>query len=304
LRLLLTGGSGFVGRHVVDLALQQGHEVVVLTRDPAAAGRVLGELAGTRARPAALRVLQVELQRPDDLLRVLPDSKPDVVVHLAALIRGPRAQLRAVNVMATGALVTALARLEPKPRIVFMSSFAVQDIPPTPYSNSKLVAEEHVRGSGLPWVILRPTLVYGPHDPGNTEQLVARMRAGKHWLPGGGRALIQPVHVRDVADAVLAAAQEPRALGRTYRLGGPEAVSVRDFRLAVRDATHGAAEFRSVPLPLFALGAYALALIGRSGPLGVLKFHGTDHVVDISSAQTQLGFQPRSLARGMSESFG
>jgi NADH dehydrogenase len=224
-------------------------------------------------------------------------------MHLAALIHGTRRELRAVNVLMTGALVEAIGRLDPRPRLVFMSTFAVQDIPPTPYSASKLVAEELVRGGGPPWVILRPALIYGPHDTGNTERLVAKMKEGTHWLPGGGQALIQPVHVRDVADATLAAVYEPRALNRVYRLGGPEPVSVHDFRVAVREATRGEAIIRSIPLPLFALGARALALVGRTGPLGALHFHRHDHVVDNSLAQTELGFNPRSLARGISESF-
>ena len=303
MRLLITGGSGFVGRHVVDAALQAGHEVVVLSRDPLAAASTLAELTGARVRPDALRCVGADLQRPDDAVRALTEERPDGVVHLAAIIRGPRRELRAVNVLATGALLEAMGRLEPKPRLVHMSTFAVADVPPTPYSASKLVAEELVRGSGVPWVILRPSLIYGPHDPGTTERLVDRMREGTHWLPGGGKALIQPVHVRDVADAVLAAAREPRALNRVYRLGGPEPVSVADFRAAVREATGGQAVIRSIPLPLYALGARALALVGRFGPLGVLQFHRTDHVVDISAAQADLGFAPRSLARGISESF-
>jgi NADH dehydrogenase len=303
LRLLITGGSGFVGRHVVDAALQAGHEVVVLSRDPLSAASTLAGLSGSRVRPDALRCVGADLQRPDDAVRALTEVRPDGVVHLAAIIRGPRRELCAVNVLMTGVLVEAIARLDPRPRLVFMSSFAAQDVPPTPYGASKLVAEELVRGGGPPWVILRPTLIYGPHDTGNTERLVDQMKEGTHWLPGGGQALIQPVHVRDVADATLAAAYEPRALQRVYRLGGPEPISVHDFRVAVREATRGEAIIRSIPLPLFALGARALALVGRTGPLGVLHFHKHDHVVDNSPAQADLGFNPRSLARGISESF-
>ena len=108
----------------------------------------------------------------------------------------------------------------------------------------------------------------------------------------------------DVAGAILQAASAPRAVGKVYRLGGPEPVSVRDFRTAVRDATGGQATIRSIPLPLFALSAHALALLGRRGPAGVLAFHRADHAVDSADARADLQFRPRSLEQGLRETFG
>lgn len=301
MRLLLTGGSGFVGRHVAALALREGHELDVLTRDPRAAGRALSPLAGPCA--AALRLHACDLERPAGLAELLAAARPDAVVHLAALVRGEPAALAAANAGATQALLAALEPLAPPPRLVHVSTFAVEDTPPTPYSDSKLAAEERVRASRLPWVVLRPSLVYGPGDEGNTRPLVARLRAGTHWLPAGGRARIQPLHVDDLARACLAAAQAPAAAGRTYRLGGPEPVAVGDFRRALRDASGGRAAVRAIPLPLFAAGARLLALAGRRGALGVLAFHRADHALDLSDARRDLGFAPRPLEQGLRETF-
>jgi len=304
LRLLLTGGTGFVGRHVVDLALRSGHSVEVLSRDPAAARAVLASLPGAAAHPAALRCRRADLQGPANLADALAGARPEAVVHLAGLIRGTPAELAALNVEATAALLAVLARHAPAARLVYVSSFAAEDAPSTPYSESKQAAEDRVRASPGPWVILRPTLIYGAGDTANTPALAASLRSGTHWLPGGGRARIQPVHVGDVAAACLAAAGEPRAAGRTYRLGGPEPLSVADFRAAVRDASGGRAVLRAIPLPLFALAARALALLGRRGALDVLAFHRADHAVDSAAARAELGFSPRPLAQGLHETFG
>src|SRR6185436_11443079 len=144
--------------------------------------------------------------------------------------KGPRPELDAVNVEGTRALVQRLVRLPRAPRLVHLSSFAVEDLPPTPYSESKAAAEDVVRTSGLPWVILRPTLIYGRDDGSNLQRLVESLRAGTMWLPAGGRTTIQPVHVEDVASACLEAVVRADAVGRTLRLGGPEPVSVRAYR--------------------------------------------------------------------------
>lgn len=293
MRLLLTGGSGFVGRRLAALALRDGHNVTALSRDPQAA---------ERAAPG-VRWLAADLAQPGDLGPRLAAAKPDAVIHLAALIKGTAEQLAAVNVEATAALLAALRKLPAPPRFVYVSSFAVEDTPPTPYSESKLAAEEVVRAGKLPFVILRPALVYGPNDAGNTLPLVAKLRAGSMWLPAGGRTRIQPVFVDDVARACLEAASRPAAVGHSYRLGGPQPVAVRDFRLAVRDATGGKVRLRTIPLPLFALMARGFQFLGRPGPLGVLSFHRADHAVDSSEAQRDLGFAPRPLDVGLRETF-
>ncbi len=301
MRLLLTGGSGFVGRHLAALALREGHAVDVLTRDPRAAEQRLRLLAGSHA--AVLRCFQADLERPSGLAELLRTARPEAVVHLAALVKGAPQALAAANVEATRALLAALEPLAPSPRVVHVSSFAVEDTPPTPYSDSKLAGERLVCGSRLPWVVLRPALVYGPGDEGNTRPLVARLRQGRHWLPAGGRTRIQPVHVEDLARACLAAAQAPAAVGRTYRLGGPQPVPVGDFRRALCAASGGRASLRAIPLPLFAAAARLLALLGRRGALGVLAFHRADHALDLTDARRDLAFAPRPLEQGLRETF-
>lgn len=293
MHILVTGGSGFVGRHVVSLALRGGHAVTIWTRRPPAAEGV-----------GAARRIAADLGRPESVAAALAQAPPDAVVHAAALMKGPRAELDAVNVEGTRALAEGLLRLPRVPRLVHLSSFAVEDTPPTPYSESKAAAEDVVRASGLPWVILRPTLIYGPDDGSNTQRLVESLRAGTMWLPAGGCTTIQPVHVEDVAAACLEAAVRADAVGRTLRLGGPAPVSVRAYREAVREASGGRARIRGLPLPVFAAIARGAALLGRRGALAVLAFHRTTHAVDSAEAARVLGFRPRALDEGLAATFG
>jgi nucleoside-diphosphate-sugar epimerase len=292
--ILVTGGSGFLGRHVVAEALHRGHAVTLWSRRAA---------HDTGRAPSTAGRVVVDLADPDGVSAALAQAPPDAVVHAAALMTGSRAELDAVNVDGTRTLARALARLAGPPRLVHVSTFSVEDTPPTPYSESKSEAEVVVRASGLPWVILRPALIYGPDDASNTRRLVEALRAGTMWLPAGGRTSIQPVHVDDVAAACLESAVRAEAVGATLRLGGPEPVSVREFREAVREASGGAARIRGIPLPIFAALAQGAALLGRRDALGVLAFHRSTHGVDSAEAQRVLGYRPRGLAQGLAATF-
>ena len=292
-KLLVTGGAGFLGRRVASAALERGHEVVVLSRHP---DRV-------RDLPPGVSVIGGDLTAPQDLKGRLAELAPQGVIHAAAVVVDHDPQLHSVNVEGTAALCSMLGGLSPAPRLVYVSTFSVEDIPSTAYSDSKLAAESVVRASELPHAVMRPALIYGKGDSTNTPDLVARMAAGTQWLPGGGRVLIQPVHVDDVALACVMASEQKDVSGKTYRLGGPEPVTVRAYREAIRDASGGSARIRGLPLNMMNLAAGLLATLGKPRAQQVLAFHLTDHTVDSGEAQRDLNFQPRSLTEGLRTTF-
>lgn len=295
MKILVTGGAGFLGRHVVARLLELGDDVLVLSRDPARAAESL---------PPGVRCVAGDLTQPDALAPALAEHRPEAVIHCAAVVVNDSPSLVGVNVGGARRLVEQLAAQDPPPRLVHVSTFAVEDTPSTEYSDSKLAAEEVVRGSGVPFVIARPTLIYGPGDSTNTPDLVARLASGTHWIPDGGRVRIQPVFVGDVAAALAECARRPGIEGRTYRLGGPEPISVHDYRAAVRDASGGSARLRALPLAALALAAPLLKLAGKSGPGGVVAFHRCQHEVDIHAAVRDLDYAPRSLRDGLALTFG
>lgn len=292
MKLLVTGGSGFVGRRVVAAARARGHDVVLLARDPERAARATGA-----------RALAADLGDKRGLARILESEAPDALVHLASVVRDDAPDLLAVNVDGTAHVVAALQAAAPSCRLVYVSSFAVEDIPPTPYSRSKLAAEGLVREARVPWVVVRPALVYGPHDPNNTGPLADKLRSGTHWLPAGGSTRIQPAFVDDVADALVAACERDTALGGTYCLGGPHPIPVGTWRTRVRDSSGGSARLRALPLALLEPVARALAWVGSGRALGVLQFHLADHAVDSEPARRDLGYVPRSYDDGLRATF-
>ena len=127
-------------------------------------------------------------------------------------------------------------------RAVFVSTTAVTTALPARSKAVRLAAEQAIRSSGLKWAILRPTMIYGaPGDRNMSRLLVLLARARRASAlrglqmplvlptPGGGRRLQQPVHVADVASAVLAAAVRPETAGRSYDVAGPDPLTFADL---------------------------------------------------------------------------
>lgn len=214
--VLVTGAFGLVGPAVVRHLLAGGRRVVATDLDVAANRRRAARLAS----PAGLEVRWADLTDAGAVDALLAEVRPDVVVHLAAVIPpycyARRGLARAVNVEATKSLVAAAGALGTPPRLVLASSVAVYgarnphrsaalvtaETPVSPvdlYGAHKVEAERAVTSSGLEWVVLRLGGVLSP---------VPRWDAGtdlldfERALPADGR--LQTVDVRDVAAAFAA----------------------------------------------------------------------------------------------------
>lgn len=229
MKVFVTGGTGFVGSHLVEALLDRGDHVVCLVRDPAKAARLF---AGRR--PATVvGTLQDERALREGL------RGADVVYHLAGLTAArSRAEYFQVNAEATGRLVRLAAHEAPAlTRFVYVSSLAAagparkgrvrtEPEPPRPVSNygrSKRAGEEAVLASDLPWTIVRPPMVYGPRD---TE--LARVFTIARWgiVPvfGDPGQELSLIHARDLASALLAATA-PSTLGKAYFAAHPAVVT-------------------------------------------------------------------------------
>jgi uncharacterized protein YbjT (DUF2867 family) len=217
--ILVTGGSGFVGGHVVHELRGRELPVRCLVRNPRKAARLAGwgcELAeGDMTDPASLR-------RAVDGV--------EAVVHLVAIRQGRREQFRRIMVEGTRDLLGA-AKDTGVGRFVHMSALGTteQTKDLVPYYGAKWETEELVRASGLPYVIFRPSFVFGP-DGGilPTFAKLARLTPVTPII-GSGRQRIQPIWADDLAAYFAEGVRRDDVTGRVFELGGPEAVSWNEF---------------------------------------------------------------------------
>ncbi|HEX8123989.1 MAG TPA: NAD-dependent epimerase/dehydratase family protein [Allosphingosinicella sp.] len=196
--LAVTGGTGFVGSHLLRMALAQGYDVRALTR-------------GWKPPEDEIAWVDGALDRPETLVKLC--SGADAVIHLAGAINAPdRAGFEAVNVAGTAAVIDA-ARAAGARRFVHISSLAAREPRLSSYGWSKARSERLVAASGLAWTILRPPAIYGPGDR-ETFELFKMARRGLIALPPGGRFSV--IHVEDLCRLILAALDDPDSWTEIY----------------------------------------------------------------------------------------
>jgi nucleoside-diphosphate-sugar epimerase len=222
---IVTGATGFIGRHLVDALASEGTEVRCLTR---------GSLPD-EGRPNVtfhkVDYRRADLGLGDDLLQ-----GAGAVYHLAGATRAvSAAEFREANTSVTERLMDRLIALRERPRFVMVSSQAAAgpapdaqhpkretdaEAPIEDYGRSKLAAERAViaRGQDLPGTIVRPVAVFGPGDRDFLSIFVMAKR-GIAIYPGTRHSSVNTIYVRDLVAGMIAAARSPAAIGNTYFLG-------------------------------------------------------------------------------------
>ena len=188
MRLAVTGGTGFVGSHLLDIALAEGHRVAALTRRDQPPRDGLDWIGG-------------DLQDREALRRLVEGA--DAVIHVAGTINAPNAAgFEKGNVAGTLAMLAA-ATAGGVRRFIHVSSLAAREPKLSLYGGSKAKAEELVHSSGLDWAIVRPPAVYGPGDK-ETLELFRMAKLGLMLMPPKGRVSV--IHADDLARLLLALA--------------------------------------------------------------------------------------------------
>ncbi len=238
MRVLLTGGTGFVGKSILDELIRQGHAVRLLVRHPDAVQRnvagveaVLGDILAPNSLPEAANGV-------------------DAVIHLVGIISEcGRSTFQQVHVEGTRNVVKA-ARTAGVHRFVQMSALGTRPQAVSRYHKSKFAAEELVRNSGLDYTIFRPSLIYGPED--HFVNLFAKISGWSPFLPvmGTGTSRMAPVAVESVAKAFVGALSEPRSVGKAYDLCASEILTFEDILRTILAVLGRSRLLLHIPLPV------------------------------------------------------
>ena len=221
MKVLVTGGTGFVGPAVVRATMRHGHDVRLLARKPQEADVRALEREGAEA-------FQGDMTDAASLRRAV--AGVDAVVHLVAIRQGRPEQFERIMIQGTRDLLDA-SREAGVRRFVLMSALGTSEQTKdlVPYFRAKWEMERDVKGAGIPYVIFRPSFVFGPG--GGILPTFVRLARLTPVTPitGSGAQRIQPIWVDEVGEFFARAVTEEAATGRTFDLGGPDAVSWNEF---------------------------------------------------------------------------
>jgi uncharacterized protein YbjT (DUF2867 family) len=295
MRIVVAGGTGFIGSEVVKLLLARGgDEVVVTTRDPG------------RASQWGNRVEQVQAFAGDALTLGKAFTRADVVVHCIQFPNHPvedRSKGRTyMEVDGRGtAVAAAAAKRVGARRFVYLSGAGAGGARPEPWFRAKDMAEAAIKATGLEHGILRPSWIFGPRDH-SMNRFVAFCRS----LPvvpviGNGKTPVHPIHVADVARAVVELVHRPDATDKVFDVGG-ERLTMDDVIRTIQDVLRRRRPLVHHPVPLMKLLVLPMALMPN--PIlspGAVDFIAQEVEIDPRPANEYFGFAPRGLAEGLKE---
>ncbi|MFW6435586.1 MAG: complex I NDUFA9 subunit family protein [Halovenus sp.] len=280
MKILVAGGTGFIGRVLCQTLNRRGHDVTAAGRSPPQS------MAGIQT--TALDVTDADLT---DTV-----AGHDAVVNLVALPSHvkPARSHDAVHRQGTANLVSA-SEATGVDRFVQMSALGVDSDVETAYFAAKRAGERIVRDSDLDWVIYRPSVVFG--DGCAFLPFLRKLAAARVVpLPGGGGLRIQPIWVDDLAAMVADGVEADRHTGETYELGGPDVLTLAETVVLLRPS----AIILALPMPVAAAGAIIAEYIPGL-PIGrdQYRVQRLDNTVS-SKDLAAFGFEKRDL-RSLSE---
>ena len=227
--ILITGATGFIGRTLVRQLSSIGYPLRALIRPSPRTPNL--------PKGVPVEVAVVSLADKRGLRAAMRDV--EAVIHLAsAENQGSRGNLLTADIQGTENIVEAASDAGVD-RIVYLSHIGAARSSGYPAFRAKGIAEEHIRNGRVPYTILRSSLVYGPEDhfTNNLSRLI-RASVGVFPIQSGGRTVVQPVWVEDLATCILWSLENENTLNRVYELGGSEFFTLQQIIETIMDVTH------------------------------------------------------------------
>ncbi len=289
--ILVTGATGYIGRHLVLRLVDQGERPRCLVRDPKRAANIL---------PAdKVEFIQGDTTQPTSLKAAL--NGVDTVVH-AAFITADHKQSAGnnyaeTNVQGTSYLVKAAKEAGVK-RIVEISGLGTKPDKPGSYMQGRFLAEKMVKDSDLDWTIIQPSVLFGKGAP-FIKGLADLIRSAPVVpLIGGGKILFQPIYVEDVVTVILKVLADPTGTNKkTYVIGGPAYYSFTQVIDVLLHVMHKSRIKAPAPMPLVGIGAAVMEALLPKPPLtkAAMTLFTFNNTTDLQSVERDFGFTPTSF---------
>ncbi len=281
--ILVTGANGFVGRHVVDRLVRRGDQVRAMVRDP---DRYHG--------PDGVEIVAADVTEPSTLPPAL--SGVTKLVHSAAITGDQKAPYRGaydhVHRVGTGNLMHAAVDGGVR-RVVLMSGLGTKPAPDGTYMATRWAMEEAVRNSGIPSVIIQPSVQFG--DGAEFVGALARLATTSPVVPllGGGSLRFQPIWVEDVA-AIVERALHDDSLSGEYAVGGSEYATFKEVVQVIVEAIGKRRLLAPLPLPIAKVQARVLSATLRHPPLtpATIELFSFQNYTTIDAVDQNFGFHP------------
>jgi len=293
MKVFLTGASGFVGWHMITRLLAEGHAVRGLVRS---LPREKDHLAKAFHEKGDFQYVAGDVVSGAGLDAAIAGC--NAVIHLVGIIaeKGTNTFER-VHHLGTRNVVEAAQRAGIR-RFIHMSAIGVRPDGVAEYQTSKWKGEEEVRHSGIPYCILRPSLIFGPGD-GFVTQMMDMMRKAPFFrpVPGSGSPRFRPIFVDDVTFCFARALVTEAATGQTIELGGADELSLNEVLKEIARCAGVGKPAVHVPMPLMFLGAALAQTILRNPPVttGQLRMLREGSTCDLGPMKRIFGLTPRGF---------
>jgi len=304
---LLTGGTGFIGSHLIQELTQEQFQIVAIVRNE--------EKFKEKTRISERKNLRVEkiLFLTDRELQTLTNERFDAIIHLAA-IRGesnvPESEYQRVNVAGTEALLK-FARENNIPKFIYISTVGVlgtiphlqpagADNEPNPdnkYHTSKWQAEQLVRsyhGTALKTLILRPTITYGTGDNGFIPKMIAMVQKRRFFYPRRP-VRIHLLSVRALSDLIVQMLKKNSYDGKAYLVADKSPILLKDLvdLISKRCLGKNYASLFQIPTLAFRAAEKLFDLTAQKQLATSIRLISRDWTYDISETVTKLGYRPK-----------
>jgi len=290
--ILVTGANGFVGRHVVDRLAGSGASVRAMVREP-----------GAHRAPVGVEVVAGDVTDPASLAGAV--AGVETVVHAAAItanLKEPyQGAYREVNATGTGNLMDAAVDAGVR-RVVLVSGLGTRSDKPGTYMATRWGMEEAVRQSGIPFVIIQPSVQFG--DGAEFIAALSRLAKQSPVVPAmtGPHDKFQPIWIEDVVSIIVKALDDDSLLGRSIAVGGPEYVNFRGVLETILAAMGVKRLIAPLPVPLARIQARLMSVLPRP-PLTIatLELFSFENATALDSVEKNFGFAPRGFRQHLLE---